>query len=36
VADDKRAGEVIKRVRALLKKEESGGAEVDLNEVVAM
>jgi PAS domain S-box-containing protein len=34
VADDKRAGEVIKRVRNLLKKEESGGAEVDLNEVV--
>jgi PAS domain S-box-containing protein len=34
VADDKRAGEVIKRVRALLKKEESGAAQVDLNEVV--
>jgi signal transduction histidine kinase len=34
VADDKRAGEVIKRVRALLKKEESGTAQVDLNEVV--
>jgi len=34
VADDKRAGEVIKRVRALLKKEESGAAKVDLNEVV--
>jgi PAS domain S-box-containing protein len=34
VADDKRAGEVIKRVRALLKKEESGTAHVDLNEVV--
>jgi PAS domain S-box-containing protein len=34
VADDKRAGEVIKRVRALLKKEESGAAQVSLNEVV--
>jgi PAS domain S-box-containing protein len=34
VEDDKRAGEVIKRVRTLLKKEESDTAEVDLNEVV--
>jgi PAS domain S-box-containing protein len=34
VEDDKRAGEVIKRVRTLLKKEESGAAPVDLNEVV--
>jgi PAS domain S-box-containing protein len=34
VADDKRAGEVIKRVRALLKKEESCSAAVDLNDVV--
>jgi C4-dicarboxylate-specific signal transduction histidine kinase len=34
VADDKRAGEVIKRVRALLKKEASGATQVDLNEVV--
>jgi PAS domain S-box-containing protein len=34
VADDKRAGDVIKRVRALLKKEESEATKVDLNEVV--
>jgi len=35
VADDKRAEEVIKRLRALLRKEESGTTQVDLNEVVA-
>jgi PAS domain S-box-containing protein len=34
VTDDKRAGDVIKRVRALLKKEESEATQVDLNEVV--
>jgi len=34
VVDDKRAGEVIKRVRSLLKKEEPGTAQVDVNEVV--
>jgi PAS domain S-box-containing protein len=35
VADDKRAGEVIQRLRTLLKKEQSQSTEVDLNEVVA-
>jgi PAS domain S-box-containing protein len=34
VADDKRAGEVIKSVRALLKKEESEATQVDLNQIV--
>jgi C4-dicarboxylate-specific signal transduction histidine kinase len=34
VADDKRAAEVIKNVRALLKKELAGATQVDLNEVV--
>ena len=35
VADDKRAGEVIKRLRALLKKGEFQASLVDLNEVVS-
>jgi C4-dicarboxylate-specific signal transduction histidine kinase len=35
VAADKRAGDVIKRVRAMLKKEESEVTQVDLNAVVA-
>jgi signal transduction histidine kinase len=34
IADDKRAGEVIKQLRALLKKGEFQASEVDLNEVV--
>jgi two-component system sensor kinase FixL len=34
VTDDKRAGDVIKRLRALMKKEVFQGSEVDLNEVV--
>ena len=34
IADDKRAGEVIKRLRALLKKGEFQASVVDLNEVV--
>jgi PAS domain S-box-containing protein len=34
VADDKRAGEVIRRLRALLKKEDSKTTKVDLNAVV--
>jgi hypothetical protein len=34
MADDKRAGEVVKRARVLLKKEKPEATEIDLNEVV--